>query len=365
MPLRPATIDGLDRIWFHHFCEHDLGQLRLRLSSLAIRQGEPGFVDVQSCVVTPGKLHRSRVSGVYDHENRLVDGSALARGRRGRPGSRARREDLEGAILDERSAYYLGRGTTHFGHFLLETFCRAWAWEVYGGDRVPIVQNELPRFALSLYQLISENLAKRIEVPSVSTRFAAVLVPRPGFVLKREAYTEYKKLCARIGERAGGEGRNKRSGQPVYLSRSGLDPDRRRTLVGEAQLEQLLQSEGFLVVRPETLPIAEQIALFNQHEWIVAPMGSACHTRLFAARPTNLIMLCKSDFTANFVLCDLLSEGMAHYLNVLTGEGTGYAAPLVLHQELLLSCLKLFGLVRPKAAFNPATTDSRGREEVP
>jgi hypothetical protein len=213
-------------------------------------------------------------------------------------------------------------------------------------------------FARSLCALVP-GLAERIEVVQRTTRFDHVTVPLPAFAISREAYVAFKELCESMAERAV-PSREPMSEQPVYLSRAGLGLEQKRMVLGEARLERFFEGQGFRIVRPETLPVCEQIAIVNRHKWIVAPMGSACHTRLFSRRPTNLLMLIPNRMRPNFVLCDLLSEGVAHYANVfsippgLESESTAVRSmvPKMLDEERLLILLKEFGLVRATAAFD-------------
>jgi capsular polysaccharide biosynthesis protein len=358
MSITERFIAETPNISFLYFDSRDIDLLGRKLSRLVIHDRSPGTFEINDCVIPTGAFEGLKRSGVYDEDNVLVEGSARVRGTNPQPDREPDRAELETAVRDSRSAYYLGRGGSHFGHFLLETFCRAWAFEKCGAERVPVLQTSVPDYAHSLYRLVSEKLAEQIQIVSATTRFANVLVPRPGFVLKREAYREYKNLCVRLAERVTSQ-RGVPSDQPVYLSRSGLPSNERRALLGERRLEGLLESHGIRVVRPETLPIVKQIKLFNKHKWIIAPMGSACHGRLFAKHSTNLVMLCRSDFTTNFALCDRLSDGMAYYVNVISGlsERARYTEPLVLHEQRLLEFLKAFGLVPPSAVLDPPDRD--------
>jgi len=258
--------------------------------------------------------------------------------------------------LDDRNACYLGHASVHFGHFLLETLSRAWAWRVLDGDSVPVMQSppRVPKFVKSFLALLP-GVAERFEFIKRTTRFKNVYVPAPSFVFRRSAHVEFKFLCETLAERALPSGVNL-TDQPLYLSRRGLGPFANRALVGEERLERLLEEEGFLIVRPETLPITEQIKLFNSHRWIVSPMGSACHTRVFSRKENNILMLTRPDFTPNFVLCDALCNGVAHYANVLSAPdshlgSTAVWEPVLLKEQEILDLMKKLGLVRPKAEF--------------
>jgi hypothetical protein len=72
-----------------------------------------------------------------------------------------------------------------------------------------------------------------------------------------------------------------RSGPPVlYVSRAGQPAH----FAGELYLEQYLTENGVTVMRPETLPIAEQIATYVSSPHIIFPEGSAIHGCQLAGR---------------------------------------------------------------------------------
>ncbi|MGH6889596.1 MAG: glycosyltransferase family 61 protein [Rhizomicrobium sp.] len=317
-----------------------------------------------------------RVACVYDRDNEPVEASARLRGFGGRSAPEPDAITLREARRDNRSAYFLAINTLHYGHFLLEALCRAWAWEKQDAGRVAIIMSPpISNFARAFCELVP-GLVQRLEVLQATTRFDNVTVASPAFVTACYAHAEFKAMCERMAERVV-PSLEPMTEQPLYLSRAGLDPAKDRSILGEIRLERFLEAEGFHVARPETLPIREQIALFNRHKWIVTPLGSACHTRLFARRPINLLVLTgkmhrDSDqpFKTNFALCDLLSEGSAHYAKVFSVPdiGTGLSleatSPVMVEEERLLDMLRGFGLIRARAepgGLPPSLKDYKAR----
>jgi Glycosyltransferase 61 len=350
-----AIIQGWEQLHFHFFPPRRLDRLRAMWGDISIREEQPGLIEVPGGVTTPGSVNGKRISGVYDRDNRLIASSPRIRGKDSRVDGDADLDDLLTAREDGRDAYYLGRGENHYGHFILETLCRAWAWKEHGRDRVPILQAG-PRFARALWALIP-GLLERMEIIKAPTRFRNIVVPGAAFVIARAAHVEFKRMCERMTEQAL-KSCEPVTEQPLYLSRAGLSLSR-RTIEGEVRLERLLEREGFLIVRPETLPVTEQIALVNRHRCIVSPLGSACHTRLFSRIPTDLITITPHYFTPNYVLCDLLCEGSSHYVNAFTKPDIGtrvrlgwFVEPTFLHEDRLVEFLKSYGLVRPAAALD-------------
>lgn len=345
------TAAANEQLQFHGFSASELDRLQTVRNTLSIEEQLPGLEEVEAGTVAPLKYRGVKNSGVYDAVGAIVASSARVRGATRIEGA-LEGDWLTGAIRDKRSAYYLGAGEKHYGHFLLEVLCRAWAWEAHSTGRVAVIQTPVPPFGRALYRLIP-GLPKSIEIVKRPRRFARVLVPGASFVIARKAHRSFRQLCERMAERALPT-QSARTAQPLYLSRAGLDPSR-RTLVGEVWLEQVLANEGFRIVRPETLTIVEQIALVNRHEWIVSTTGSAAHTRVFSLHPTNFVTVTPALFNSNHMLCDLLCTGASHYINALTRPDIGTDVdlssiqPLLIDQRTLLSKLHDLGLVRTAA----------------
>jgi hypothetical protein len=65
----------------------------------------------------------------------------------------------------------------------------------------------------------------------------------------------------------------------LFLSRAA---GTQRNLVNRAEIESIAAAQGLAIMRPEDLPIPEQIALFASAETIVGEYGSALHNAIFA-----------------------------------------------------------------------------------
>lgn len=353
------AVDGSNRLHFRFFPERTVKRISRLREQLTIHEVLPPLHEVvEGTIAAPVHTGRQVAAGVYDCKGRMVEGSVPYRGanvwnRIAPPQARS----LERILESSKCAYYLGYANTHYGHFLLETISRAWAWERLAETCVPVLQTPpigLPAFAKELLGLIPGLLNGPSIIPA-TTRFSRVVVAHPAFVIARAAYSEFKTLCDRITERALGE-LPVQTEQPLYLSRAGLHQARQRTIVGEDRLERFLASQGFCVIRPETLPVTQQIALFNKHKHIVSPVGSACHTRLFSCAPTNCVVLCDEQINPNYLLSDQLCAGQTYYANVLSTPAVQSDArlavePLIIGDERLLALLAEFGLIRPDAQF--------------
>lgn len=356
----------MEQMHLHYFSDEEARNLRTQWADLSIRPEKPEVIEIASGLIHNQNLsftiNNKAIVGVYDDHNNPVDASIRSRGASEERGKEKKETRFDNFSIDDRVVYYLGVKARHYGHFLLETLCRAWAWEERGDGKVPVIQMApIKEFARSLYSLLP-GLAERTEIVSTPTRYNSVIVPFPAFVIASAAHVEFKAMCVRMAQRAV-DLDQKTTEQPLYLSRAGLGLLAKRPIVDELRIERFLEQQGFHVIRPETLPVTEQIALINKHKWIVAPQGSACHTRLFSIRPNNFLMFTLGKVNPNFALCDMLCEGETHYAKTISrpdlgvGMLKGFVPPVVLEEDKFLTFLKQFGLVRNNATFDSPPVD--------
>jgi hypothetical protein len=161
--------------------------------------------------------------------------------------------------------------------------------------------------------------AERMLVLETPTRLRRVLVPEALFEQMHAAHVAmtgpFREVVTRIAGDCG------RADQPVYLSRR-LLTSRQRPIVGEAELEDVLRENGFLVAHPETMTFADQVRLVNRHAHVFSSVGSAAHSILFARQRPELHLLTTPEHTsANYFLCSALAEAPTTFVDCL---GTGH-----------------------------------------
>ena len=74
-------------------------------------------------------------------------------------------------------------------------------------------------------------------------------------------------------------------GDRVYVSRAGLGTNGRFLL--EEHIESTLAQAGWIIMRPETLPVAEQVRVYARASHLVFAEGSAMHLFALVARPSQ------------------------------------------------------------------------------
>jgi capsular polysaccharide biosynthesis protein len=172
-------------------------------------------------------------------------------------------------------AIYGGPLLPAYGHFLLESLARLWAapsfphspivWTVNSaqpGDHI------LPWMRESLDLLGLNNTVRLIREPTLIER---LIVPAPGFEIQYRFGRHHSKFLARLEWTPV---RNRK----LWLSRSGVDQEFGH---GRTMLETALVANGWTVIRPENMSLAEQLSEFATAERIAGEQGSALHGLIF------------------------------------------------------------------------------------
>ena len=180
----------------------------------------------------------------------------------------------------------------HYGHFMAECTHRLWAYsrmpeafdhvlfcpQTSNGDKALHGVDDLPSYVLAVFdyfdiprnkiKLVSSPIiAEKLTVPSPASRYAS----DGGKSTIASGYLDF--LSSRA-ERFLGTGK---SGAPkIYVSRSNYL--HRGGYAAENYLEKLLHEEGFMIMKPEQIPLQDQLAYFHSAEMIIFAEGSAVHT---------------------------------------------------------------------------------------
>ena len=169
-------------------------------------------------------------------------------------------------------------GGFNYGHFLLDALPSLLALHEAGLTAdLPPTAPRLKRWQRELLALLDTGPVPEVAAPVVRLRRAAYATSMDHFLHAPNA------LLLRMRERLAARApAPPRRAERLYLSRrSHAHP--MRVLVNEAELEQALAERGFLVIRPERLAPAEQVALARDARVIVGPTGAGMANALFAA----------------------------------------------------------------------------------
>lgn len=117
-----------------------------------------------------------------------------------------------------------------------------------------------------------------------SRQFKSVIIPQQSFNLPVYISDEFGQafqiMAANVKSKDGAE--------KVYLSRSAL---KERRTFNEEQIENIFRKNGYKIVHPETLSLAEQVAAVKNCKSLAGLGGSALHHSLFMPRGGEVIQI--------------------------------------------------------------------------
>lgn len=221
-------------------------------------------------------------------------------------------------VAHEEPVLYLGQAIDHYGHFLTDCMARMWAAL---NATLPCLMLDMRRMSGSYSSEILTALQLSVISPTVPTIYRTVWVPYPAFTCYGRPAPEADAAHLKVTKALYQPDQPNRWAKPVFLSRSRFNSRIRSTdAETEAALEQTMAEAGFEIVYPETLPLAEQIAIFNESPTIVGMLGSAFHTALFSRhdyRGRVVLLTWKDGGALRYRYMDSLKGYTAHYVRCL------------------------------------------------
>lgn len=207
--------------------------------------------------------------------------------------------------LGAASVFFAKGGAFNYGHLLLDCLPALLAIERQGMlDRFPPVAGPLRRWQRDLLALAFPGLAVReLRAPLVRLEEAAFASPMDHFLHRPNL------ILARLRERILANASPPKAVRRLYVSRRAYPM---RVMVNEAALEAALEARGFTIVRPERLPVAEQIALLRGADVVVGATGAGLANGLFAPDGGKVFEIQPEGFTAPW-LRDVLHIAGVHW----------------------------------------------------
>lgn len=292
-----------------------------------------------------GHLLEALAGGVFNHSGQFAPGAAQPRS----DGRNALQTD-QPAIVPPESAIHVpkavfgGVAFDHFGHFLLETTARLWCLDEY--KTLPWLfltdgQAALKPYQVDFLQLLG--LAPEQIIPVASWhQIDELIIPEPGFVYHHKVSRAYRDIFRRPVVAPAREGRK------IYLSRGNTTIAR---TIGEAELQAFLALDGWDIICPETLPAAEQAALFRDDNILLGLQGSAMHLGLFAPDARRVVHLCRGLGYRGYYILDDLTAADATYLNAMRSHelpSKPIEGPFLLDLDKTIAFLRSEELVAPR-----------------
>jgi hypothetical protein len=205
----------------------------------------------------------------------------------GPPGAAPPASRLDGTWL------YGGMLRDHFGHFVTETVGRLWGWRESGlafdgivfipyvEDRPPShgEAQDLARRAFVADMLDLLGIGTRLVVATEPTRVERLVVPEQIMFDWEERQTvglgPLRRLFRSMLDRVAGV--PGLGADVAYVSRAGRPGAR---FIAEDAIEEAFLRAGHAVMRPETMPLRDQVAAYRDLHGVVFAEGSAMHLAL-------------------------------------------------------------------------------------
>jgi capsular polysaccharide biosynthesis protein len=195
-------------------------------------------------------------------------------------------------------------GRFNYGHFLLDCLPSLAVLRLTGllDDRPAIAPrlNAWQRESLRLLLGPDADAVLELDAPLVRIDDAAFATPMDHFLHAPNRPLDWvrERMLAQVDRPDTGFRR-------IYVSRRD-DPKRR--MLNEGELERDLAARGFHIVRPQTLPVADQIALFRDADVIAAPTGAALANILFCKPTARIFEIQPTNYVG------IWTRGVAHFI---------------------------------------------------
>lgn len=180
---------------------------------------------------------------------------------------------------------------SHFGHFLLEGISRTYPLldKKFQNKKLVFVvkrgTKSLPSYILTMLGGLGVK-SENIILISKTTRFAGVYVPPQASVLTKYICPVMGDVFKTISKKL--SIKTVKNYDKIYLSRGRMNDGR---TFGEGAIEKIFAKNGYKIIYPETLPVAEQITLAHNCKIMAGTAGTALHLSLFMRRGGTIVQI--------------------------------------------------------------------------
>ncbi len=197
-------------------------------------------------------------------------------------------------IIDNRRVIYGGILFDVFGHCITETLCRC--WYLYECDEdIPIVflsknlNGVAPQYFWDIIDLLEID-KNRIVILKEITQYREIIVPDQSLIMFQGFNSRLSNVYEMMMRNA--KKYSQVCHKKVYLSRNMFD---RADCFNEQWFEHFYKERGYEIIYPETLTLAEQVAIVSQAKQIVCTGGTLSHLLLFASKECKATILLRCN----------------------------------------------------------------------
>ena len=189
----------------------------------------------------------------------------------------------------------------HYGHLLTEPVSRLWAWPELK-DRYPdlkavlTIREEEPRaYEVELYRAAGIDPSDLVGIRQ-TTKVDELYGATPMASMPSYIHPEIAGLWQRIGDRLAERAPDRDYPERIFVTRR--PGTKRRPCHNQDEVEDWFTRSGFAVIRPERMPLPEQVQTFRRASLIAGFGGSGLFTMMFRPGPVSLIMLRPRSYTS-------------------------------------------------------------------
>lgn len=252
--------------------------------------------DMNVEVVDSGKFIidvKTGAFGVFDKCGKLVRSSLQWRGNKSNyvPHGAESRASCDFCDCD---AVFLGNAYRHFGHFIIEHLNRAWGLDKCPNKNVKYVfvdnKNIGAKAWLFDFMEMLGIARKDVLILNQSMQFRRVFIPTQSFNNSGKWWAQqfvipFDKMRENV--------HTDKVWDKVYVSRAKLTENMRT--YGEEAVQNIFEKNGFHVIYPETLPLAQQVAIIGNARVLAGCAGTALHLALFMKSGGRVIQLNRTN----------------------------------------------------------------------
>lgn len=286
--------------------------------------GPLGVREVRNGILLP---NQDRAGGVLDEEGVFVEESAYACGDVCLWGAGYTPPD-DRVVRREETVIFIGQMQRHWGNFLFDCLARMWYPLRQKDYRLVYCSLDLPEEELKnpeknysqLFALLGIPM-ERIEEIRKPTAFARILIPElavfPGEFYSEELREIYDTIVRNADQKEGG-----RVYDRIYLTRTRMGVKKE---MGEEAIERLFAENGYQVIAPETLSVAQQVTLFGHCRVFASMEGTTSHNIVFAGPDTEHVILRKQSYVnTRQILFDQMKGIQPVYIDVFYEPYRGF-----------------------------------------
>jgi len=197
------------------------------------------------------------------------------------------------------TAFFMGHPISgDSGHFIGDCLSRMHAWqtcrELFGDVKIILDHTSHDTRFRNFLLMAAGVRAEDIILAQGGVYCRRLLLASNALGVSRYASPTSAKLWQQIGGALADPPKD--GDERVYFSRSAQST---RKLTNEPEVENLFRSFGFRIVRPEELPIEEQISMASNAYYIAGPIGSAMFNLAFQKRLKSALILVPETFVQN------------------------------------------------------------------